>query len=172
MGGPYQKNINVSLEIIFGKVDMQVFGKNARYLLKFMILVLPFVKLFKHKATYKKKGFIKNRPCLTKIQIGNPNSKQVRPNTAHIPTNELCISQAHNNSKNISWGFISFPRLPEKSNFALGNSFFMSHVISIGLVRTCNLQVIASHRKNIFELNGNANSLTFVPIRNYLYCIF
>ena len=69
-------------------------------------------------------------------------------------------------------GLHLLPRLPEKSHFALRNSLLMSHVISIGLVRTCNLQVIASHRKNIFELNGNANSLTFVPIRNYLYCIF
>ena len=61
--------------------------------------------------------------------------------------------------KIFSWGFILFPRLPEKSNFALRNSFFMSHVISIGLVRTCNLQVLTSGpMEMIFELNGNANS--------------
>jgi hypothetical protein len=39
-------------------------------------------------------------------------------------------------------GFILFPRLPEKSNFALREGFFMSHVISIGLVRTCKLLTI------------------------------
>ena len=60
-----------------------------------------------------------------------------------------------------SWGFILFPRLPEKSNFAHRNSFFMSHVISLGLVRTCNLQVITSHREMSFELKGNANLIRY-----------
>jgi hypothetical protein len=41
-------------------------------------------------------------------------------------------------------GFILFPRLPENSNFAHRNSFFISHVISLGLVRTCNLQFFSA----------------------------
>ena len=61
----------------------------------------------------------------------------------------------------ISWGFILFPRLPERSNFAHRNSFFMSHVISLWLVRTCNLQVLTSHREMSFELKGNANLIRY-----------
>ena len=64
-------------------------------------------------------------------------------------------------NKHISWGFNLFPSIPEKSNFAHRNSFFMSHVISLGLVRTCNLQVITSHREMSFELKGNANLIRY-----------
>ena len=38
----------------------------------------------------------------------------------------------HHTHQLFSWGFILFPKLPEKSNFAHRNSFFMSHVISLG----------------------------------------
>ena len=61
----------------------------------------------------------------------------------------------------LSWCFILFPRLPEMSNFAHRNSFFMSHVISLWLVRTCNLQVLTSHREMSFELKGNANLIRY-----------
>ena len=63
--------------------------------------------------------------------------------------------------KNISWCFILFPKLPEMSNFAHRNSFFMSHVISLWLVRTCNLQVLTSRREMSFELKGNANLIRY-----------
>jgi hypothetical protein len=53
------------------------------------------------------------------------------------------------------------------SNFAHRNSFFMSHVISLGLVRTCNLQVITSHREMIFELKGNANLIRYSDLLTY-----
>ena len=60
-----------------------------------------------------------------------------------------------------SWCFIFFPRLPERFNFAHRNSFFMSHVISLWLVRTCNLQVLTSRREMSFELKGNANLIRY-----------
>ena len=60
-----------------------------------------------------------------------------------------------------SWCFILFPRLPERFNFAHRNSFFMSHVISLWLVRTCNLQVLTSRREMSFELKGNANLIRY-----------
>ena len=60
-----------------------------------------------------------------------------------------------------SWCFILFPRLPESFSFAHRNSFFMSHVISLWLVRTCNLQVLTSHREMSFELKGNANLIRY-----------
>ena len=60
-----------------------------------------------------------------------------------------------------SWCFILFPRLPDRFNFAHRNSFFMSHVISLWLVRTCNLQVLTSHREMSFELKGNANLIRY-----------
>ena len=63
--------------------------------------------------------------------------------------------------KGFSWCFILFPRLPEMSNFAHRNSFFMSHVISLWLVRTCNLQVLTSRREMSFELKGNANLIRY-----------
>ena len=37
--------------------------------------------------------------------------------------------------KVVPWDFILYQRLPEKSEFSHGNSFFMSHVIFIG--RAC-----------------------------------
>ena len=61
----------------------------------------------------------------------------------------------------ISWGFILLPRLPEKSNFAHRNSFSMSHVISLWLVRSCNLQVLTSCREMSFELKGNRNLIRY-----------
>ena len=71
-----------------------------------------------------------------------------------------CISEL-NLGKIFSWCFILFPRLPEMSNFAHRNSFFMSHVISLWLVRTCNLQVLTSRREMSFELKGNANLIRY-----------
>ena len=79
-----------------------------------------------------------------------------------LPKNDSEMWSKIPSCRNIfSWCFILFPRLPEMSNFAHRNSFFMSHVISLWLVRTCNLQVLTSRREMSFELKGNANLIRY-----------
>ena len=104
MGGPYQKNINVSLEIIFGKVDVYM-EKNVRYLLTFMIIVLPFVKLFKYKVIYEKVQALPNQNLDKKSKFKIHRSDRILLIFQPI-TRQLYIPQAHHNSKNASLTFV------------------------------------------------------------------
>ena len=47
----------------------------------------------------------------------------------------------------------------------------MSYVIFLGLVRTCNLQVITSHSEMIFELKGNANLIRYSDLCIQKICL-
>ena len=68
-----------------------------------------------------------------KMLDSNNNPPKVLATKSNLPVPTMRVLRS-TPKKNISWCFILFPRLPEMSNFAHRNSFFMSHVISLWLV--------------------------------------